>query len=84
MYDRETYAHVSSLVGHQGPVNCLAMNPDASLEQMISVSSDGFFVVWDLNTAQELYRGAGDGRGLACVAWKVGPVTFILLIYLQS
>ena len=51
------------------------MDPDLSLEQMISVSSDGTFVIWNLKTGRELHRGAGDGRGLACVAWEVSAIS---------
>ena len=71
MYDRAIYSHIATLSGHEKPVNSLAMNPNLP-EQMVSVSSDGHWIIWDLNTSKELRRGAGDGHGLACVAWEVG------------
>ncbi|ORX37162.1 WD40-repeat-containing domain protein [Kockovaella imperatae] len=70
VYDRSSYNFLCKLQGHEKPINSLAINPWPGLEQVVSVSSDGHLIIWDLSTMKELRRGAGDGRGLACVAWE--------------
>lgn len=55
------------------PVNSLAVDP-VSLENadhLASASSDGHWIIWDMTTGEELRRGAGDSRGLACITWAV-------------
>ncbi|KAK4689010.1 hypothetical protein P7C73_g1086, partial [Tremellales sp. Uapishka_1] len=70
IYERETLSHLHTLSPHTGPVNCLALHPDASVAHVVSASGNGSFIVWDMNTGAEVRRGTGDGRGLACVVWK--------------
>ena len=50
------------------------MNPcsPSGSEQLVSASGDGQFVIWDVLGGVEVQRGAGNGRGLACVSWH-GP-----------
>ncbi|WVQ84357.1 hypothetical protein IAT38_006509 [Cryptococcus sp. DSM 104549] len=55
---------------HRGPVNCVYGPRGAAGNEVVSASGDGTWVVWDALSGRELRRGAGDGRGLACVAWE--------------
>ena len=45
---------------------------------MVSASGDAYWIVWDMSTGQELRRGGGDARGLACVVWKVGQIRWMM------
>lgn len=71
IYDRDDYSFLRSIAAHEGPVNCLARNPDREVEQVVSASGDGTWVVWGLETGEAVRNGGGDGRGLACVVWEV-------------
>jgi len=55
------------------PINSLAVNSarPTHADHLISASSDGHWVMWDMITGEEILRGAGEGRGLACVTWAV-------------
>jgi WD40 repeat protein len=72
VFDRASLQHLRTIGGHDGPVNCLSLNPDREIGQVVSASGDGSWVIWDLGTGEQILRGGGDGRGLACVVWEVG------------
>ncbi len=76
VYDRDSLSQLNLLACHTGPVNSVALHPDPSMAQMVSASADGKWVISDLVTGKEIRRGAGDGRGLASIAWKVSGLGF--------
>ena len=74
IYDRESLTYLHDITGHTMPINALAVEPTLSenVDHLASASSDGNWIVWDMNTGEEIRRGTGDGRGLACITWAVG------------
>jgi WD40 repeat protein len=45
----------STLIGHLGPVNCVAVSKDAKKPLIVSGSDDGYMIVWD-RSGRELRR----------------------------
>jgi WD40 repeat protein len=78
IYDRDDYHFLRSIAAHEGPVNCLARNPNREVEQVVSASGDGTWVIWDLETGEAVRNGGGDGRGLACVVWEVSAAICLM------
>ncbi|WVQ73423.1 hypothetical protein IAR50_002995 [Cryptococcus sp. DSM 104548] len=76
VYSRETMERVWELKEHRGPINCVTVHgtngklEGENREEVISASGDGSWIIWDVGLGKLVRRGAGDGRGLACVAWE--------------
>ncbi|ODN93448.1 hypothetical protein L198_05313 [Cryptococcus wingfieldii CBS 7118] len=76
VFSRTTLEQVWELKEHRGPINCVTVHgtngklEGDNHEEVISASGDGSWIIWDVKTGKQVRRGAGDGRGLACVAWE--------------
>ncbi|WVN86414.1 uncharacterized protein L203_101578 [Cryptococcus depauperatus CBS 7841] len=79
VYSRKTLELHGTLSGHRGPINCitphkLVLGSDdqerSDEEAIVSASGDGNWIIWDAKKLVQIRKGAGNGRGLACVAWE--------------
>jgi WD40 repeat protein len=77
IYDRESLTYLHTITGHTMPINALATDSTTPEhpDHIASASSDGNWIVWDMISGEEIRRGTGDGRGLACITWAVSSVS---------
>ena len=71
VWKRATLEVFRTLDGHEGPVNALGLQGD----RVVSASGDGKMILWDVASGERLRTFEGHDRGLACIEFKVRPLT---------
>lgn len=71
VWDRNTLHLLTTFEGHQGPVNAVGLQGS----KVVSASGDGKVMMWDISTGEHLKTFEGHDRGLACIEFKVRPLT---------